>query len=54
MVSSAPVFTIIWIKILLKEEEVSKLKYIAIITGFMGLAYLFITKETGLVDQGNI
>ena len=54
MISSAPIFTIIWIKLFLKEEEVSTLRYIAIFTGFMGLAYLFISKETGLLDQGNI
>ena len=54
MISSAPVFTIIWIKFYLKEEEVSTFRYIAIFTGFMGLAYLFISKETGLLDQGNI
>jgi len=54
MISSAPVFTVMWLKILLKEEKVSISKYIAIGTGFSGIAYLFISRETGLLDQGNI
>ena len=54
MISSAPVFTVIWLKILLKEEEISISKYIAIGIGFSGIAYLFISRETGLLDQGNI
>ena len=44
----------VWLKILLKEEKVSISKYIAIGTGFSGIAYLFISRETGLLDQGNI
>jgi len=54
MISSAPVFTVMWLKILLKEEKISTSKYIAIATGFSGIAYLFISRETGLLDQGNI
>ena len=54
MISSAPIFTIIWLKIFLKNEKITKLKYLAIFTGFLGISYLFITKETGLVDDGNI
>jgi len=54
MISSAPVFTVMWLKILLKEETISTSKYIAIATGFSGIAYLFISRETGLLDQGNI
>ena len=54
MISSAPVFTVMWLKILLKEEKVSTSKYTAIGTGFSGIAYLFISRETGLLDQGNI
>ena len=54
MISSAPVFTVMWLKILLKEEKISTTKYIAIATGFSGIAYLFISRETGLLDQGNI
>ena len=54
MISSAPIFTIFWLKILLKEEEVTTKRYLAIAIGFLGIAYLFITKETGLLDQGNI
>tara|TARA_B100000427_G_scaffold95963_1_gene79081 strand:+ start:116 stop:1030 length:915 start_codon:yes stop_codon:yes gene_type:complete len=54
MISSAPIFTIFWLKILLKEEEISTKRYLAIAIGFLGIAYLFITKETGLLDQGNI
>ena len=54
MISSAPVFTVMWLKILLKEEEISISKYIAIGIGFSGIAYLFISRETGLLDQGNI
>ena len=54
MISSAPVFTIMWLKILLKEEEISISKYISIAIGFSGIAYLFISRETGLLDQGNI
>tara|TARA_B100001996_G_scaffold339193_1_gene292048 strand:- start:644 stop:1558 length:915 start_codon:yes stop_codon:yes gene_type:complete len=54
MISSAPVFTVMWLKILLKEEEISISKYIAIGVGFSGIAYLFISRETGLLDQGNI
>ena len=54
MISSAPVFTVMWLKILLKEEKISISKYIAIATGFSGIAYLFISRETGLLDQGDI
>ncbi len=54
MISSAPVFTVMWLKILLKEEEISISKYIAIGVGFSGIAYLFISRETGLLEQGNI
>ena len=54
MVSSAPVFTIMWLKILLKEEEISKSKYTSIFIGFLGIAYLFISKETGLLGEGDI
>ena len=54
MISTAPVFTVMWLKILLKEERISLSKYIAIATGFTGIAYLFLSRETGLLDQGNI
>ena len=54
MISSAPVFTVMWLKILLKEEKISTSKYIAIATGFSGIAYLFISRETGLLNQGDI
>ena len=54
MISSAPVFTVMWLKILLKEEKISTSKHIAIATGFSGIAYLFISRETGLLDQGDI
>ena len=54
MISSAPVFTVMWLKILLKEERISLSKYLAIATGFTGIAYLFLSRETGLLDQGNI
>jgi putative membrane protein PagO len=54
LISSAPVFTIVWLKILLKEEKISRQKYISIFIGLLGVSYLFISKETGLQDQGNI
>ncbi|MCH1415306.1 MAG: DMT family transporter, partial [Candidatus Actinomarina sp.] len=54
LISSAPVFTIVWLKILLKEEKISIQKYISIFIGLLGVSYLFISKETGLQDQGNI
>lgn len=54
MVSSAPVFTILWLKIYLKEEEITRSRYVSIFVGFLGIAYLFFTKETGLIGQGNI
>ena len=54
MVSSAPVFTIMWLKIFLKEEEISRSRYASIFIGFLGIAYLFISKETGLIEGGNI
>ena len=54
LISSAPVFTIVWLKILLKEEKISKQKYISIFIGLFGVLYLFISKETGLQNQGNI
>ena len=54
MVSSAPVFTIMWLKIFLKEEEISRSRYASIFIGFIGIAYLFISKETGLIGGGNI
>ena len=54
LISSAPVFTAIWLKILLKEEDISKTRYISIFIGLIGVSYLFLTKETGLLDQGDI
>ena len=54
LISSAPIFTALWLKVLLKEEKISKLKYIAIAVGFIGIFYLFITGETGLLNDGNI
>ena len=54
LISSAPVFTVIWIKLLLKNEEISKTRYLAILVGFTGIAYLFLRQETGLLDEGNI
>ena len=54
LISSAPVFTAIWLKILLKEEDISKTRYLAIFIGLIGVSYLFLTKETGLLDQGDI
>ena len=54
LISSAPVFTALWLKVLLKEERISKLRYIAIVTGFIGIFYLFVTGETGLLNDGNI
>ena len=54
MISSAPVFTVMWLKILLKEEMISISRYIAIAVGFSGIAYLFISRETGLLEEGNI
>ena len=54
LISSAPVFTILWLKILLKDEKISKQKYISIFIGLLGVSYLFISKETGLENQGNI
>ena len=41
LISSAPVFTALWLKILLKEEKISRVRYIAIIVGFIGILYLF-------------
>ena len=54
LISSAPVFTAIWLKILLKEEDISKTSYLSIFVGLIGVLYLFLTKETGLLDQGDI
>jgi len=54
LISSAPIFTALWLKVLLKEEKISKLKYIAIAIGFIGIFYLFVTGETGLLNDGNI
>ena len=54
LISSAPVFTAIWLKILLKEEDISKTRYLSIFVGLIGVLYLFLTKETGLLDQGDI
>ena len=54
LISSAPVFTILWLKILLKDEKISRQKYISIFIGLLGVSYLFISKETGLENQGNI
>ena len=54
LISSAPIFTALWLKVLLKEENISKLRYIAIATGFVGIFYLFVTGETGLLNDGNI
>ena len=54
LISSAPIFTALWLKVLLKEEKISKLKYIAIAIGFVGIFYLFVTGETGLLNDGNI
>ena len=54
LVSSAPIFTVMWVKLLLKQEKISRLKYIAVFVGFSGIAYLFFTQETGLLNQGNI
>jgi len=54
LISSAPVFTAIWLKILLKEEDISKTRYLSIFVGLVGVLYLFLTKETGLLDQGDI
>lgn len=54
LISSAPVFTILWLKILLKDEKISKQKYVSIFIGLLGVSYLFISKETGLENQGNI
>ena len=54
LISSAPIFTAIWLKLLLKEEKISKLRYIAIAVGFIGIFYLFATGETGLLNEGNI
>ena len=54
LVSSAPIFTVMWVKLLLKQEKISRLKYVSVFVGFSGIAYLFITQETGLLNQGNI
>ena len=54
MISSAPIFTVIWLKILLKEERISSVKYFSVFIGFLGIVYLFFTQETGLENQGNI
>jgi len=54
LISCAPVFTAIWLKILLKEEDISKTRYLSIFIGLIGVSYLFLTKETGLLDQGDI
>jgi drug/metabolite transporter (DMT)-like permease len=54
LISSAPVFTAIWLKIFLKEEDISKTRYLSIFVGLVGVLYLFLTKETGLLDQGDI
>ena len=43
-----------WLKIFLKEEEITRSRYASIFIGFLGIAYLFITRETGLMAQGNI
>ena len=54
LISSAPIFTAMWVRLILKEEKISKLKYLSIAIGFSGIAYLFISQETGLLNQGNI
>jgi len=38
----------------LKEEKISRTRYIAIVVGFIGILYLFATGETGLLNDGNI
>ena len=50
LISSAPIFTALWLKVLLKEEKISKLRYVAIVIGFIGIFYLFVTGETGLLN----
>src|SRR5210317_2290871 len=37
LISSAPVFTALWLKVLLKEEKITKLRYISVATGLLGL-----------------
>ena len=54
LISSAPVFTALWLKVLLKEEKISRYRYLAIVVGFIGIFYLFVTGETGLLNEGNI
>jgi len=54
LISSAPIFTALWLKVLLKEEKISKLRYISVAIGFIGIIYLFATGETGLLNDGNI
>ena len=53
LISSAPIFTAMWVKLILKKK-ISKLKYLSVAIGFPGIAYLFISQETGLLNQGNI
>ena len=37
LISSAPVFTALWLKILLKEEKISRVRYIAIIVASLSI-----------------
>ena len=40
--------------IITQYKKISKYRYLAIVVGFVGIFYLFVTGETGLLNEGNI
>jgi len=53
-ISTIPLFTVFWVFLLYKDEKITNLKIISVLTGLIGLIILFFSGATGLTNEGNL
>ena len=53
-ISTIPLFTVFWVLLLYKDEKITNLKIVSVLTGLIGLIILFLSGATGLSNEGNL
>ncbi len=53
-ISTIPLFTVFWVLLLYKDEKITNLKIVSVLTGLIGLIILFFSGATGLSNEGNL
>ena len=53
-ISTIPLFTVFWVLLLYKDEKITNMKILSVLTGLVGLIVLFMSGATGLSNEGNL